>query len=179
MNKNQNMKLVGKVKEAHGLQGELFVIIFSKQSEWISKLSSFALAKDESSEKTNFKLKKCRRIKDGLILKVAGLDNRNQSEALVGQLFFIPEELLLSQAGEMIYLKEIQDFDVFDQQISIGKIVGFSSNGPQDLLVVNSKQGLVEIPFVEDFIQEIDFTKRQVSMKLPEGLLELNLKGEG
>jgi ribosomal 30S subunit maturation factor RimM len=54
--------------------------------------------------------------------------------------------------------------------------VAFSSNGPQDLLVVDYKGNKVDIPFVEAFISKIDFELQIVSMNLPPGLIEVSLK---
>ena len=55
----------------------------------------------------------------------------------------------------------------------IGEIVDFSSNGAQDLLVVKTTAGHEAlVPFVDDFIFNIDFDARQVRMDLPPGLIE-------
>ena len=35
------MKLVGKVREAHGLKGDLYVLIFSGDISWAKKMKSF------------------------------------------------------------------------------------------------------------------------------------------
>jgi ribosomal 30S subunit maturation factor RimM len=43
------------------------------------------------------------------------------------------------------------------------------------LLVVKSGEKLpYEIPFAEAFLEKLDLERRQVRMKLPEGLLEVN-----
>lgn len=56
---------------------------------------------------------------------------------------------------------------------TLGEIVDFSSNGVQDLLVVDAGGKKVEVPFVDDFIKKIDFKHQVVVMDLPEGLFDL------
>ncbi|MEQ1723852.1 MAG: hypothetical protein ABL930_11800, partial [Pseudobdellovibrio sp.] len=56
----------------------------------------------------------------------------------------------------------------------IGTIRGFSSNGPQDLLLVSSGSKEFEIPFVKQFVLHVDFKNKVIKTHLPEGLLEIN-----
>ena len=87
---------------------------------------------------------------------------------------YIPEELLEAEPGETIYLHQIEGFELMDKEgKSLGCIVGFASNGPQDLLRVQTSGGEALVPFVDAFIEGIDFEKNQVIMDLPPGLLAL------
>lgn len=111
--------------------------------------------------------------RDGIILLLEGCTSRNDAESLEKQFVFIDQKLLVSQKGEAIFLNEILNFTVLDGDKVIGPIEGFSSNGPQDLLVVRTGAGLnVEIPFVEAFLRDIDFAGKKVLMDLPPGLVE-------
>lgn len=99
-----------------------------------------------------------------------------QAEALKGKMFSIPEESLISDDGETIYLSEVLNFTLKDANSSFGGvIVEFSSNGMQDLLVVEKSDGSgkAEIPFVHELIVEIDFEAKQIEMQLPEGIWNL------
>jgi 16S rRNA processing protein RimM len=169
------MKLVGKVKEAHGLRGEIYVFIFSGDISWLKKLQTFELrAKGSGAPGKTYSVEKVKPFKKGFILKTPEIGDRNQSEAIEGQDFLIPADLLVSNPGETIFLKEILNFMVKNPaQENIGPIKGFSSNGAQDLLVVETSKGEAEIPFVEAFIKKIDFKHKTVVMDLPEGILDL------
>src|SRR5687767_12925338 len=64
---------VGKVKDAHGIKGELFIVLFAGEAAWLNKLKSLrlivpedALAQADSSPK-EFKIKSARAHKNGLI----------------------------------------------------------------------------------------------------------------
>jgi 16S rRNA processing protein RimM len=168
---NQEMRLIGKIKDAHGLRGDVFIIFFSKDYTWCDLIDELYV------EDKPYNVIKIAPHKDGLKAQLEGLTDRNQSEALIGKQIYLPADFFFSQDKEEgLFLTEIQNFKVSDQTAGeIGTITGFSSNTAQDLLVVTSASGQVfEIPFVDAFIVEIDHEKKTIQMKLPEGLLDLN-----
>ena len=124
-------------------------------------------------EKTPFSLKSVRAVSKGLILTSPQIKDRTAAEKLINQFVYVNAEVFASQPGERIFLREILGFEVFDKGLCIGPITSFSSNGPQDLLIVQTQSLKVEIPFVDAFVQEIKFSEKQIHMRLPEGLLEL------
>ncbi|MFP5519616.1 MAG: ribosome maturation factor RimM [Bdellovibrionia bacterium] len=172
------MKLIGKVKEAHGLKGDLYVLVFSGEVSWLPRLKTFAVksAKASAEDMQTFTVQRVKPFKQGFIVKANEIENRNQSEVMKGWEFYIDSELLVSKAGESIYLGEIQNFTVKNpEQVIIGKITGFGSNGAQDLLVIEKTDGKSsEIPFVEAYLKKIDFKNQSIIMDLPEGLLSLD-----
>lgn len=171
--------MVGWVQSAHGIRGEIFVRLSAGSADWLDDLEQLYLLASEGLNKptanalTEHQVTYARPHKDGLIVKLADVVDRNRSEELRKSLVYIDSELLVAEAGEQIYLKEILGFDVSDRGTVVGKITGFSSNGMQDILqVARTESGdEVLIPFVDDFIVEIDFEKKLVNMSLPEGLV--------
>lgn len=167
-----NWQLVGKIKLARGLKGELFALIFSKQVDWADKLKQVALG----DENTVYSVIRARPHKDGLLLTLEGVSDRTGAEALLGKTLSISSELLVTKKGDTIFLSEILGFEMLTKQGDfLGPIVGFSSNGPQDLLVIDHKGRRCDIPFVPAFVLDINFEKKQIIVDLPEGLLDLPL----
>jgi 16S rRNA processing protein RimM len=109
-----------------------------------------------------------------LIIKFKEFSNRNQSEEVEGALFLIPEEALVSQKGETIYLREVLGFEVYLQDQVVGRVKDFSSNGPQDLLVIENEKHQFEVPFVAAFIVKIEFEAQKLIMDFPEDLMNLH-----
>jgi ribosomal 30S subunit maturation factor RimM len=99
------------------------------------------------------------------------IKDRNQAETLKGLIVEIPEEFLISEPGEAIYLREILNFILKNDGVEVGRIVRFASNTVQDLLVVSTPKGEFEIPFVEAFVNKVNFKTQTIDMKLPYGLL--------
>lgn len=118
------MKLVGKVKEAHSLKGELYVLVFAGEADWIESANEVNLAPLNSEDYKSYTIVKYKSHKKGLILKLEGFENRNQAEAVEGYGLYIEESLLVSEPGETIYLGEILGFELIDQhKVSHGPCV--------------------------------------------------------
>lgn len=168
---NQEMRLIGKIKDAHGLRGDVFIIFFSKDYSYIDLIDELYV------EDTAYEVIKAAEHKDGLKVQLKDVTDRNQSEALIGKQIYLPNDFFFEQDEEEgMFLAEIENFKVIDKTIGeIGMITGFSSNVAQDLLIVTTaSKKQVEIPFVDQFVVEIDRDNKILQMDLPEGLLDIN-----
>ena len=171
--------LVGKVRTAHGLKGEVFVVFNARKADWLGSVSTISLLKETENDRGeklpvlhDLKIKRVKPHKVGAIFLLEGIDDRNQSEALAGTPIYIPNHVLVSKDPDTVYLKEILNFKVLDETLGeVGMVVGFSSNGPQDLLVVKTTAGDFEIPFVPELTKKIRMKEKEIHMDLPEGLL--------
>lgn len=166
---------VGKILDAHALKGEIYFFSFSKDISWIEKGMSICLESSETMKRTDFTIESFRPFKDGALIKFEGISNRNQSEELKGDLVFIENENFVSEPGETIFLREVLNFEVRDEkQNSLGKVIDFNSNGSQDLLVIKNESFAYEVPFVDDFIVEIQFENSTIIMNFPLDLMDIN-----
>lgn len=118
--------------------------------------------------------------KSFLVLKFQGIETISDAEPLVGAELQLPRSERAELEPGWTYLSDLIGCIVFDGQREIGEIedVEFGA-GEAPLLVVRSKeqQGArlpYEIPFAEAYLENLDLERKQVRMKLPEGLLEVN-----
>jgi 16S rRNA processing protein RimM len=117
--------------------------------------------------------------KSFLVLKFKGIETISDVEPLVGAELQLP----CSQRAELepgwTYLSDLIGCTVLDGQREIGEIedVQFGA-GEAPLLVVRGKERTAklpyEIPFAEAYLEKLDLERKQVRMKLPEGLLGVN-----
>jgi 16S rRNA processing protein RimM len=108
------------------------------------------------------------------VLKFAGVDSISQAETLVGCEIQIPLAERTELTGDSVYVSDLVGCTVSDAGREIGQIenVQFGS-GEAPLLVVKGKKEFL-VPFATEFLEHIDLEHKQVRMKLPEGLLELD-----
>lgn len=172
------LKHVGKVMDAHGIRGDIYCLIFSGDVSWCDQLKELQLQLNGKSH--SFEILKLKPFKRGFIATLNGFADRNRAEEFKGAELWVDENLFISKEGEPLYLREILNFELIDKTLGvIGKVEDFSSNGIQDLLVVKAKSAEVfEIPFVNEFVIDIDFASKKMTMDLPEGLLEINKENE-
>jgi 16S rRNA processing protein RimM len=118
--------------------------------------------------------------KEWLVLKFRGVESISDAELLVGAELQLPRSERAELEPGWTYLSDLVGCTVFDGEREIGPIedVTFGA-GEAPLLVVKSGGKLpYEIPFAEEFLVKVDLERKQIRMRLPEGLLEVN-KGSG
>lgn len=170
---------VGKIKDAHGLKGELYFFSFSRETEWFDDLSEVYLEtinrnEDEPSFQ-KYELESYKIFKEGAIIKLKGISDRTMAEKLKGRNLFIPEQALVAKPGETIYLSEILNFKITNEQgQDLGLVVKFSSNTAQDILVIQKNNLIYEVPFVDHFILDICYEDKVIVMDFPESLMTVN-----
>lgn len=166
---------VGKIIDAHALKGEVYFLSFANDITWLEEGHELTLESYKVGGQKNFTVSAFRPFKEGALIKFEGIDSRNQSEELKGAIVYIHEDNFVSDEGETIYLREVLGFAVTDEQgQSLGKVKDFSSNGMQDLLIINNGKFSYEVPFVDDFIVEIQFENSTIVMNFPLDLMDIN-----
>lgn len=177
-----DFKKVGIISEAHGLQGEVYIILFSGDNTWIKNIKEVKLKpgilKSDAQEVT-FQVKKMKPFKKGFLCSFSSIETRNQAEEYKKFEVWITGNIFISQDGEQPFLIELLGFEVLDLQLGfIGKVDEFSSNGEQDLLVLDKmvNKQKIEIPFIKQFINQVDYKNKKITTTLPKGLLEINEK---
>ncbi len=179
MKTNQALKKIGIVSDAHGIRGELYVIVFSGDISWLSTAKEITLKNPSDGLLQILKLKKAKAFKKGFIASFHDVIDRNQAEDLKKYEVWLDESHFVSKDGEQPFLAELLDFEVSDKILGqIGKVIQFSSNGEQDLLVLDQSvnQQNIEIPFIKEFVVSVDYALKKIFTDLPEGLVQINEK---
>jgi 16S rRNA processing protein RimM len=109
-----------------------------------------------------------------VVLKFAGVDSISEAETLLGCEIQIPLGERAELENDEFYVSDLAGCTVTDSGREIGRIkdVQFGSGEAPLLVVQGEKEQLV--PFAAAYIEKIDLEQRRVSMKLPQGLLELD-----
>jgi len=111
-----------------------------------------------------------------LVLKFAGVETISDAEMLIGDELQLPSSERAELAPGWMYLSDLVGCILFDGDREIGPIedVTFGA-GEAPLLVVKSGAKLpYEIPFAQAFLEKVDLERKQIRMRLPEGLLDVN-----
>jgi 16S rRNA processing protein RimM len=137
----------------------------------------WALLKD--GERREVKIEELRPHKSWLVLKFAGVETMTDAEALKGAELQVPRSERAQLEPGWTYLSDLIGCTVFDGGREIGPIIDVVFGaGEAPLLVVESKGQAAklpyEIPFAEAYLEKLDLDGKQVRMKLPEGMLEVN-----
>lgn len=140
----------------------------------------------KNGERRELKIEELWPHKSWLVLKFAGVETITDAEALKGAELQVPRSERAELGPGWTYLSDLIGCTVFDGGRQIGAIVDVAFGaGEAPLLVVRSEplEGAeklpYEIPFAEAYLEKVDVERKQVRMRLPEGLLDVNAPAKG
>jgi 16S rRNA processing protein RimM len=166
------------VIKTQGRRGEVAVELHTDVPDRFRQdMRLWALMKD--GQRREVKVEDLWPHKSFLVLKFRGIETISDAEPLVSAELQLPRSERAKLKPGWTYLSDLIGCTVFDGQRKIGEIedVQFGA-GEAPLLVVRGNEQKAklpyEIPFAEAFLEELDLEHKQVRMKLPEGLLDVN-----
>jgi 16S rRNA processing protein RimM len=111
-----------------------------------------------------------------LVLKFAGVDSISEAETLIGCELQVPRSERSKLDVGWNYVSDLIGCVVLDNGREIGRLedVQFGAGEAPLLIVRDSAKRLMEVPFAEAYLDSVDIEGKQLRMKLPEGLLEVN-----
>jgi 16S rRNA processing protein RimM len=111
-----------------------------------------------------------------LVFKFAGIDSISDAEALIGSELQVPRTERAQLERGWNYVSDLVGCAVFDHGNEIGRIEDVQSGaGEAPLLIVAGAGGRkYDVPFAEAYLESVDLPLRQVRMRLPEGMLDVN-----
>ncbi len=121
-----------------------------------------------------------------IVLGLRGTETIEAAERLSGLDVIVPEteRMELSEAG--VYVDDLIGCMLYDGEVPVGMVDDVQFMMTPDgksrlteatpLLTVEIDLGEVLIPFAKEFLVNLDLPGRRILMKLPQGLVELNLR---
>ena len=170
---------LGFLYKAYGIKGELIVRTDLNLSEnTINKWESIFIEIngilvpffiEQISLKTDIELQ----------LKFEDIDDEIQAKTYIGNSIFVEKENLQIEQKDETFSQWVS-FQIVDEQgVFVGQIVKLIEYPSQSMLMINTKeQDEILIPAIEDWIISVDSDKKEITMNLPTGLIDLNLSTE-
>jgi 16S rRNA processing protein RimM len=131
---------------------------------------------DEACRRRELEIEDAWPHKGLLVLKFRGVDSIADAETLVrGELQVPLQERATLEAG-WTYVSQLIGCTVFDGERPIGKVEDVQLGaGEAPLLIVRAAGRMpYEIPYAQAYLAGVDLDGKQIRMRLPEGLLEIN-----
>lgn len=177
--------LVARLVRPHGRRGELVAEILTDFPERFHERTHLFLIPPErvGSRGREMELESFWFLRSRIVMKFRGVESINDAEGLRGFEVAIPAAERAPLEAGAVYISDLIGCRVIDLNqdgADVGEIVDVDrETSSSELLVVRRRDRRpgdqdVLIPFVADFVVRIDATKREVLMRLAEGLLDIN-----
>ncbi len=154
------MIVLGRIVAPFGIQGWLRVHPFGDDPEAWRKMPQWWLAADAEAPATSWKAHALEAVKlhgDGVVAKLAGIDDRDASEALGNCYVGAPREALPAPAQDEYYWSDLVGLGVMNMQDQqLGRVKSLVETGAHQVLVVTDGERERLLPFVGHVVRLVD-----------------------
>ena len=159
--------LVGRIINTHGIKGELKIINESNFDRF-KKGNVLYILKDDKYEE--IKVSSVRYHQNFVLITINDLNNINDVLKYVGCNIYTDKHEALEEGH--YYFDDLIGCTVFDEDKNkIGIVLDIMENPTQNLLEVDTGKKVALIPFVEEFIKDVDIDNKKIIVHLIEGLI--------
>jgi 16S rRNA processing protein RimM len=166
---------LARVLKTQGRRGEVAVEVHSDiPDRFAAGMRLFAL--DADNQRKTVEVEEVWPHKGHLVLKFAGVDSIGEAETLLRCELQVPRSERAELEPGWNYISDLEGCTVFDGERAIGRVEGVQfGTGEAPLLIVRGgAKEPYQIPYAEAYLAGIDLAKKEVRMRLPEGMLEIN-----
>jgi 16S rRNA processing protein RimM len=172
---------IGKITKTVGLKGYVKVLSLTDFPDRFKNLESIILfnekenrfAKNKFSNSKNFYIKNVLYEKDYVKILFEGYEDIEISGNLVGYYLVLEEEKRMNLEKGSHYYYDLIGLEVINERKIIGHTVAVENYGGQDLfrIKLTDTKNEILIPYVKDFIKNIDFVKKIMEIEVIDGML--------
>jgi 16S rRNA processing protein RimM len=162
---------VGYVARVHGLKGELAVRTFDPESEALTSVRRLVL-RLRSGEERELALLAARRAADATLVSLAGVASRSGAEAFKGATVLVHREDLPPPGEGEWFQGDLVGLEARTPDgVPLGRVTEIWNTGPVPNLVIEGPgpEPLV-VPFVDEFVPEVDVQAGVLVVRPPEML---------
>jgi 16S rRNA processing protein RimM len=158
---------IGVVARPHGVRGELKLALDNHESALLEPGLALTLVPRTGPARDVTIVD----VKGGAVVRVVGVESREAADALRGAVVEIARDALPPLDDGEAYLVDLLGAALVDEGgRTLGTIESFTDNGAQALACVRTTSGIVEMPFVDALLVEVDAAARRVVARPPGGL---------
>jgi 16S rRNA processing protein RimM len=164
----------GKITKTHGLKGEITVKLDVANPGDFKDLR-YVLIEDRGNLIPYF-IENQKINGDKMIVQLQDVKKVEQAVAFMGKAVFLPNELMPELDEDDFYFKEIVGFKMIDAlKGEIGEISDVLEYPTQAVIQVMKDGKEILIPIHDDIIQKVDKKAKILTVKAPEGLIDMYL----
>ncbi len=160
---------MGQVVASHGVRGEIKVTILTEEPGRFARLTRVYLG--DVASPTPYALEGWRLHKGHVLLRLAGVRDRNTAETLRGQWVLVPAAEALPLEPDEFYICQLVGLEAWTTAgARLGRVADVLSAGGNDVLVIEGTSGELLIPFTTTLVPEVDLEVGRIVVEPLEGL---------
>ncbi len=173
--KKEDCFYLGKIAKTHGLKGEVTLKVEADDPSAYLEMKHFFL--EINKVLTPFFVEKITMSGDKFFIAIQDMKTIEAVQHLVGKSVYLSLEMLPKLSGKQFYFHEIVGFTVVDtEKGELGPVSQVLEYPTQAILQIMKDKKEILIPILDQVIQNVDRTKKILTITAPEGLIDMYLQ---
>lgn len=165
--------VIGRITRPHGVLGEVRVELHTDVPERFERLERLHLTGNlDDRHPRPVTIESARRHQNVVLLKLAGVDSRDQAETLRRLWLLVDETDVEPLAEGEYYLYQLEGLAVYsDDGQHLGRLSEVLETKANNVFVVQGERGEILLPDIPDVILKVDLDLGQIVVHLIPGLI--------
>ncbi len=165
--------LLGTITKLHGFRGQLIIRLNNISSDKIQEMELVFIEIDGLP--VPFFVTECsERDANSLLIKLEDIDDKNKANTLIDAKVFVKSLTENTVPDQFSDASQLAGYEVIDKNIgSLGTLKEIIEIQQNSLFCIVNNNKEILLPACQEFILEIDASKRTILVEAPEGLTEL------
>lgn len=170
MKPDDDLLIIGKVVGVHGIRGGLKVLSYAESPTFFDETDELIFRFPKGSDKV-YAIEETNPRKGGVQMLLAGIEDRNAAEGMVGAEILVSRADLPEPGEEEYYWSDLIGLGVYTiDDAYLGRLTRIMPTGGNDVYVIRNREKETLIPAVKSVVVSIDIGARTMRVALPEGL---------
>ncbi len=166
---------IGEIVNVHGVKGALKVLPLTDDPVRFCSLAEVDLVPRRGGTPVTYKVLSASVSGGTVLLRLSGIDNRNEAEKMRGMFLELPREKAVKLPEDSYFIGDLIGCDVADEAgEDLGRLTDVQSTGANDIYEITGADGrTMWLPAIADVIKSVDIESGRITVRLLPGLREV------
>jgi len=156
---------LGVIARPHGIDGEIRVHVFNPNSTLLAELAEVFVRGEQGEAPSLVDVVASRRGPKALLMRLAGVESREDAEALRGFTLCVPRNALPELEEGEYYHADLIGLQAYEGGRSVGEVVEVLDYPSVECLKVKTEEGFLEVPMLPKWLERVDIEGGKVHLK--------------
>lgn len=161
---------LGVIARPHGVTGELRVHVYNPDSTLLEELGEIFVLAEGDDPPSLVDIVSTRRGPKALLMRLAGVESREDADALRGLRLAVPRDALPSLEEGEFYHADLIGLVAYTGETRIGEVVEVLDYPSIECLRVRMEDGFLEVPMLPQWLDRVDIEAGKVHLKTLEDI---------
>ena len=162
---SQDNIVVGRLGRTFGVKGWQHLQSFTSPRDNVLSYQPWFLREQKDGQWRQLEHCEIQNHKDGYIVRLAGVEQREQAQVYSGSLIGVSSEVLGDTEDNEFYWHDLIGCEVANEQGHIlGRVTGLLETGAHDVLQIAQSGEALLIPFVDPYVVDVQIPQRRIKV---------------